>query len=304
MHARKLKYNKSFLFVSALALIFVVTELVFQYYGTSICYTEGCKLVSQQVRFGDISILLIGLVTFALLTALSAKGLYGAKTDFGRYINIIMVASLASEGFFAGYQAFSLHRACLFCLVLFTLIVILGILRFLSGEREMLAGFASLATVFSLFYLIMPVGMTLSLPTENRLILFYSKECKHCAEIIKELEDRKITVTHLQAPEYAAFLKSMGIDKVPTLYVNDPYQKTLLTGTEAIRRYLIACTAPAKPTEKTKKKTSSGKADGPVKADKGNIDMPVDIFSQPGILNPPGETTPADGMCKEDEICK
>ena len=179
MQERKQIYSKAFLAVSSLATLFVITEIVMQLFGKSLCYTEGCKLVSQQVRFGDISILLIGLSTFSLLTFFSAQSLYRGRKNYENYSNILLVASLAAEGFFAGYQAFSIHRACLLCLIIFSLIVILGILRLLSGEREMLAGFAALAAVFCMLYLILPVARTLHLPADNRLILFYSKDCRH-----------------------------------------------------------------------------------------------------------------------------
>jgi len=302
MPDRKQMYGKAYLAVSSLAALFVITEIVMQSYGKSLCYTEGCKLVSQQVRFGDISILLIGLFTFSLLTYFSAQSLYRGRKDFERYSNILLVASLASEGFFAGYQVFSIQRACFFCLIIFGLIVILGILRFLSGEREMLAGFAALAAVFCMLYLILPAGSAVPMPTENRLVLFYSKECRHCTEIMKELEEKKIPVTHLQAAEYADFLKTMAIESVPTLYVNDPNQKLFLTGTEAIRRYLLACTATTKPAENPALKKKKENSAAPLQTNVPGLML--DIFSQPDLLRRNGEPSSADGICKESEICR
>lgn len=300
MEERKQIFGKAFLAVSTLATLFVITESIMQSFGKSLCATEGCKLVSQQVRFGDISILLIGLFTFSLLSYFSAQSLYRGRKDFEHYTNILLVASLAAEGFFAGYQAFSIHRACLLCLIIFSLIVILGILRLLSGEREMLSGFAALAAVFSMLYLILPVSGAVHLPADNRLILFYSKDCRHCIEIIKELEEKKIPVTHLQAIEYADFLNSMAIESVPTLYVNDPNQKLFLTGTEAIRRYLLACTAAAKPAERPRQGMKQGRSAAPPQ--RSEPGAKIDFFSQPDLLQKSGE--PADGLCKEDEICK
>jgi len=302
MQERKQIFGKAFLAVSSLATLFVITEIVMQLYGKSLCATEGCKLVSRQVRFGDISMLLIGLVTFFLLTLFSAQSLYRGRQVFERSSNMLLVASLASEGFFTGYQVFSIHRACLLCLVIFGLIVILGILRLLSGEREMLAGFAALAAVFCMFYLILPAGRSVHLPTENRLILFYSKDCRHCTEIMKEFEEKKIPVTHLQAVGYADFLKNMAIESVPTLYVNDQNQKLFLTGTEAIRRYLLACTAPRKPAEKPLQGRKTGKTAAPPQTTAPG--QALDIFSQPDLLRRSGEPASPDGLCKEDEVCK
>ena len=50
---------------------------------------------------------------------------------------------------------------CIFCLVVFGLLTTLGLLRLLQGEREIIAGFAAMAGVFSLCYLILPVENTI-----------------------------------------------------------------------------------------------------------------------------------------------
>ncbi len=201
-----------------------------------------------------------------------------------------------------GYLLFRIHTVCVFCLVVFGCMVTLGLLRILSGQREVIAGFAAFAAVFILLYLVLPVGITVSLPPENRLILFYSKDCKHCTEVIKEFEDQKIAVAHLPVTEYANFLKSMGIDHVPTLLVNDPNQKVFLTGKEAIHRYLLACAPSAKDASSTgSKPTAIEKKQAPV-AKKAPL-IP-DILSQPGLLIVPDSAAADDGMCKEDEICK
>jgi len=295
MQERKQIYEKAFLAVSSLATLFVLTEIVMQSYGKSICYTEGCKVVSQQVRFGDMSMLLTGLAVFVLLAFFSTQGLYRGRSEFERYSNVLLAASLAAEGYFVGYQVFSIHSACLFCLIIFGLIVILAMLRLLAGAQEMAAGFAALVVVFAMLYLVPPVGMTVNLP-KDKLILFYSKDCKHCAEIIKELDEKKIAVTHLQAMEYADFLKSMAIESVPTLYVNDPKQKSFLIGTDAIRRYLLACTSPITAVEMPRQKARPGKRDSLLNMPEAGI--PFDILSGSGA------TTTNDGMCKENEICK
>ena len=100
--------------------------------------------------------------------------------------------------------------------------------------------------------------------------------------------------------EYAGFLKDMGIDSVPTLMVNDKYQKVFLTGKEAIDRYLMACTVPNKPADKPRKKP---KAKTAIEVPVQNPGTAIDIFNQPGLFTAPSPSAD-DGMCKEDEICK
>jgi len=273
-----------------------------QIFGTSICATEGCKVVAQYVRYGDISILLIGLVAFSLLALFSALSRYRNKAVTEQYINYILIVSLTCEGFFTGYQTFHIHTPCLLCLIIFGLLVILGIIRLLAGEKELIAGFASLAAVFGLFYLVLPAGVTVNVPEKERLILFYSKDCKHCSEVLIELEKNNIPIKHVEINGYAGLLKNLGIEDVPTLLVNDQYQKVFLTGKNAISRYLTACARVKKETEKPVTKKKSGKETDPSK--KNDAGMTLNIFTQQDIFSRPGETAPDAGLCKEDEICK
>jgi hypothetical protein len=296
---RKQFYKKIFLAMSSLAAIFVLTEIVMQSFGKSICQTEGCKVVAQHVRYGDISILLIGLVTFSVLSLLSFLDLYLNKKVAGSFINLVLIVSLACEGFFTGYQAFSIHTPCLFCLIIFALIVVLGIITLLAGEREVIAGFLSLAAVFSMLYLVLPAGVPVDLPAGDRFILFFSKDCKYCAEVIQNLDENKIAVKHLDVTEYSAFLKSMGIDTIPTLMVNDPSQKLFITGKDAILRYVLACTPQPGTKANSGRKTKKGAPSAVLVPGMGAAG---DIFNQPFPLTAPSVS--AEGICKQDEICK
>jgi uncharacterized membrane protein/glutaredoxin len=295
-----------FLATVVLGAVLVAAEIVFQFFDRSLCPTEGCRLVSNHTRFGDISILLIGLVTFSALAMMSYPALYKNRTRFERPINIVLVVSLAAEGFFTGYQAFSIHMACVFCLIMFAFFMALGILRFLYGEKEVVAGFLSFAGVFALFYLILPTGSTVSLP-EEELTLFYSKDCKYCAEVMKEIEAGKMKVIHLDVREYAGYLKNIGIEHVPTLFVNKKNRKFFLTGKEEIVKYLF----PDPKDEKGKEKNAKTS----IQKTKNKTSARVDKSENaPGLLpeqlNSPANlfVLPADdGMCKEtlqDEKCK
>src|SRR5512146_2727459 len=207
MTERKQIYKKLFLAVGILATIFVATEMVLKFFGRSICVTEGCRMTAQYARFGDISVLLAGLATFSSIAAISLLNRRARKAGIERLINLILIVALTGEGFFMGFLAFKIHTLCVFCVTVFCIMMTLAILRILSGEREAAVGFATLAAVFLMHYLILPAGVTVKLPAQDRLVLFYSKDCRHCAEIIKELDEKKIAVTHPSVSEYGGFLK-------------------------------------------------------------------------------------------------
>jgi len=297
------KYLSALLFlaVSALGTLALIVEAVLQFYGKSICATEGCKVVAQYTRFGDLTMVLLGFAAMSLITVLAAKEMRSVSVRSGRIVNFLLVVSLAGEGFFVGYQLFRLEVVCVFCLGVFGVFVVLGLLRILSGQQEVIAGFGALAAVLGLFYLILPAGGTV-LPHDAKYILFFSADCKYCTEIRKELDEKKIEVRHVAIQEYAATLKSLGIEHVPTLMVNGPREKIFLTGTDAIRRYLLSCEQGPSPSQNIKApRTAAPRSDKtPASPDKGS--GPLVPFSPGGsnlIFNPLPDT----GICQEDKKC-
>jgi hypothetical protein len=294
---------KVFSGLSLVGLLFVLTETILHLLGTSICAAEGCTLVAGSTRFGDISILLIGLSLFSLLAVLGIMSIYRAGPGLENAVDLVLIVSLASEGFFTGYQAFRLHAACLFCLIVFGFLVLLAGLRLIQGRKAVIAGFASLAAVFSLFYLVLPVDGTVAIPSGKQFLLFYGEDCKYCTEVIKEFEEKQIPVQHVPVKEYSGFLKRMGIEHVPTLFVNKNNEKIFLTGKEAILSY-INC---------AEDKAAQGHVEKEQLRKKGS--SPGQQNSQINPFDPAGRTgqsqsfelvplAPSDeGICKPEQKC-
>ncbi|MFA5073927.1 MAG: hypothetical protein WC539_08560 [Nitrospirota bacterium] len=299
MEKRKPLWENLFLLGSILGMLFVSIEMILQALNKSICLTAGCKLVAQHARFGDFSILVVGFLFFALVTVLAILKRYRTIPILENALSYLVIVALAAEGFFVGYQVFSIKTACVFCLIIFMFILCLAILRLAAGEKNMIAGFGAFFAVFSLLYLIAPPSQGSVLPTTERLVLFYSKDCTYCKEIMKELEENKIVATYLDAADYSGFLKNMNIEYVPTLLVNDPSEKILLVGQDAIRRSLADCKKPKAMvgTRPLKKNSSSGSP-----ADFLN-NGPLDIRTSPGILTNP-DSSQVSGYCKEETTCQ
>jgi glutaredoxin len=247
--------ERLFSIISFLAIVLIITELSLNLVGTRLCETEGCELVAKQVRFGDWVILLLGLLIFLtifLTHRLSLK--YVEKDEIKRKIyneinNYVIIIALACEGFFSGYQAFRLFMPCYFCLIVFGIIVLLAIVKLLMGNREMLAGFGALIGVFLLFYIVLPVSSPVEVPKEP-VTLFYSENCKHCRELIKELEEKHITINHILVDNNPFFLKNVGITQVPVLFLNLQGEKRFIIGKVNIKNYLF----PQEVNKETKKK--------------------------------------------------
>jgi hypothetical protein len=287
--------------ISALGSLYLLTEAVLQSQGKSICANEGCKIVAQYSRFGDNAIVVPGLVVLVVLALLTAKDLRTVSVTRERIVNTLLAAALAAEGFFVGYQLVWLSTVCVFCLSVFGIFVTLGALRVMAGHQEVLAGFGSLAVLYALFFLVLPAGGS-ALPRNRQYILFSSTDCKHCAEIRKELEERHLDVLHVAVKEHAAMLRNLGIEHVPTLLVSGPVEKVFLTGNDAIRRHL-AC-GPGQNIPETRKRTGkSGTQSQSAPVPSASLPLGTLNLFAPSGQDPLFNPLPDDGMCKEDVKC-
>ena len=279
----------------------LLVEAVLQSFGKSICATEGCKVVAQFTRFGDLTMVLLGFGTLALITVLAAQEMRSVSARSERVINFLLVVSLAGEGFFVGYQLFRLDAVCVFCLGVFGIFVVLGGLRILSGQREVIAGFGALLAVLGLFYLILPAGGT-ALPRDAKYILFYSADCKYCSEIRKELDEKKIDGRHVAIQEYAATAQEPGDRARPDPDGERAPGKDL---PYRHRRYSTPSphlrASPTRPAEETgvSNRTRIGKRQATSDPGAGSL-VP---FSPGGSSNLIFSPLPDNGICKEDIKC-
>jgi hypothetical protein len=291
-----------FFIVSVLGALYVLVEAGLQVFGRSICVSGGCGLVAQLARFGDLSLIGIGLAALAFLALLSGLNRRRRNALLDSAINLVLIAALAAEGFLVGYQVFWLTELCLLCLSVFGFLVLLGLLRLLAGWKEAAAGFAALAAVLCVVGLVLPPRGT-ALPADKKMILFYSPDCPHCSEIKEEIDKNKLDITPVPVKEYTATLKNLGVDSVPTLFVNGRYEKLILNGKEAIRRYLAAChssgsATPSLPGSPTIMRESGKKSGAP-----GSL-LPVAPLSPWGTSDQLFNPAPDEGVCKEEQKCK
>ncbi len=297
MQERQLSMT-AFFIVSVLGALFLLVEAGLQVFGRSICVSGGCGLVAQLARFGDLSIILIGFMALAFLALLSGLNRRRRSGLLDSAINLALIAALAAEGFFVGYQVFWLTEVCLLCLSVFGIFVCLGLLRLFAGWKEAAAGFAAFSVVLCFVGFVLPPPGK-ALPSNPKMILFYSTECPHCREIKEEIDKGNLDITPVLVKEYASTLKTLGVDSVPTLFVNGRYEKLLLTGKESIRRYLAACQSSGTPTPSVSGFPASKKEPNLKSGDSGSL-LPLPPPGAPHpILNPFSD----EGVCKEEQKC-
>ncbi len=98
-----------FKILSIFGFIAVIVEIFMRVViHSTICRSEGCVLVSQYVRFGEVSMLILGAVLFFVLAFLSF--LEKKNETIGLIIDSISIIAVSVEGFLVGYQIFRLNK--------------------------------------------------------------------------------------------------------------------------------------------------------------------------------------------------
>ncbi len=143
-----------------------------------------------------------------------------------------------------GYQAFRLEVFCAFCLTVFAVFIVLGIIWIAMGNRDIMSGFAGFFAVLIFLYLIQPIapngttGEQGSTLRDSRITLFFDESCASCREIDTMCRELGITVKKLDATHYVSSLDFLDIRQVPALIINDGDHKTIVVGEPKIREYI------------------------------------------------------------------
>jgi hypothetical protein len=291
-----------FIFILAGAL-YLLVEAVLQWTGRSLCATEGCRMTLQLTRFGDPFMVLGAFLALGALGLLSGLNLKRPSSVRDTLINLGLIAALAAEGFFVGYQLFWLPEVCLFCLSVFAVVLLLALLRWFSGWKEIGYGFAAFALILILPALVLPPPGK-AFPLDRTMVLFYSDDCKHCTEIKAEIKKRNLDIPFIQVKEYGRELKGLGVEGIPTLWVNGPNEKLLLTGKETIRRFLDTDLHPEKvpPSALRPWISEEGKTK---KGGTTQLRPPASTALPPSVPypNPLFHPSPEDQACRQEQKC-
>lgn len=248
------------------SILALVQSLLLLSQKNTICFNEGCKVVDSMTRVSPLVFNLSGFLFFQAVFWLLYFGYKRENTFFPALIGLLLLSGIAAEGVLFGYQNFVAKIFCSYCLIIFSLIVLLN---FLQGFKQIIAaaavfaavqiGFASLQfskpgfqqeTVFE-----QGVITTLDAADQStRLFLFFSSSCPHCEAVIKNLKKspfhpisfnpvdqvQKIALpSKYQEKSYdpalnISFLANFGISEVPVLMVQENGGFVIIRGKEQI----------------------------------------------------------------------
>jgi len=258
--------------ISLLACIFIGLQITFILYrGEAFCLNDSCRIVEKLTIIPALYINIAGLLYFIVLFSASSwsRNRLQSATDKPY---ILLLLGLAVEGVLLSYQLFVVHTFCSYCLVIFTIIIILNILcgwqqiRFaIPLLTAILAAFAVLN--FSPASLLALRAETLAAGTAavkkcdvpaKKLYFFFSADCPHCKNVLSVLEncnncefhfnpidkDQTLAISGLEfntsynSALNRVVLSMLEITTIPVLLAQNLEGLTFIKGEESIISYV------------------------------------------------------------------
>ena len=237
-----------------------------------ICFSGGCEIVDSQTTIPPLFFNFFGLVFFQAVFWGIWAGRRSEELQF--YVRMLLLAGLAAEGVLVSFQYVVVESFCTYCLIIFSLVALLNLLR---GLRQAVTGAAIfVAVVISFATLQFTTATSESIATgindlekgayavltgevkKPKLVLFFSSTCPHCEKVIESMQQgstctvsfnpvskvTKFPLTTLVTNEHydvgvnRAFMMSLGQKSIPVLLVQQQKHIQLISGGNAIMNYL------------------------------------------------------------------
>ena len=237
-----------------------------------ICFSGGCEIVDSQTTIPPVFFNFFGLVFFQTVFWCAWTGRRSKELQY--YVRILLLAGLAAEGVLVSFQYVVVEAFCTYCLIVFSLVILLNLPQGLHHAVTAVAMFVAVVIAFSTLQFKATTsesgdagikdlgkGTYAVLPGEEnkpKLALFFSSTCPHCERVIKSLQQgttctvsfnpvskvTKFPLTSLVVNENydvgvnRGFMKFLGQKSIPVLLVEQQNNIQLLSGGNAIRNFL------------------------------------------------------------------
>jgi len=220
-------------FLPLLLLAYIATETYLKLQHTSLCAEVGCKLAGELLNFDPLYLNYFGLAGVFMLILF---GFLSLKSKFYESLFFVgLYTAIAFEATILSYQFVANPEPCIFCLGIFSSLLLIALL---SQWRHFAI---TLATVLAIF-----VGLNTLAVTKNKAFvtgsgnyLIQSASCPHCKKVKAYLAEHNIPYTPISTKEASArsFLKFVGTTSIPVLVMKEKYETVLLTGDKKIIAY-------------------------------------------------------------------
>jgi len=210
--------------------IYIAVETYLKLNHTSLCDATGCKLAGELLRFNPLYLNYLGLASVFFLIFL---GYFSLKSKIiERLFFIVLYSAIAFETTIISYQFIANPEPCVFCLGIFSSLLLIALLshskRFAAVLAVVLSVFLGLSTL--------AIGKNKAYATADGLYLIQSNTCGHCKHVKKYFEEHNISYISISVNEASArsFLKFVNISSIPVAVMKKPTGITLINGDKDI----------------------------------------------------------------------
>jgi len=220
-------------FLPFLLLGYIAVETYLKFQNTSLCGEVGCKLAGELLKFNPIYLHYFGLVSVFILVILGARSL--KSTLFETLYFMVLYAAIAFETTILGYQFLANPEPCIFCLGVFSSLLLIALFSHFKNFIVILA--AILAVYIALNTLNIPKNK--AYVTEPGNYLIQADTCPHCIKVKNYFKENNISYTPISSKEVnaRAFLKFIDIKSIPVLIIKEASVMTLIKGDKKIIAY-------------------------------------------------------------------
>lgn len=249
-------------FLPLLLLIYIAVETYLKLNNSSLCDATGCKLAGELLRFDALYLNYLGLVSVLILIILGFLSL--KNTLMKKLFFTVLYGAVAFEATILGYQYIVNPEPCIFCLTIFSSLLLIGLLS--QAKNFILLATVALSIFIGLNTL--AINKNKSYITSDGLYLIQSDSCVHCKKVKKFFKEEKINYTPISVSEVNArsFLKFVNISSIPVAIIKDKNGIQIIKGDKGIIAHFNQ-TLSSKNTQQIPIQESS------------NLGLPEDIFS-------------------------
>lgn len=217
-------------FLPFLLLLYIGTETYLKLHHSSLCEETGCKLAGELLKFDPMYLNYFGFISVLALLFLGYRSL--KNTFFETLFFMVLYAAIAFEATILSYQFIVNPEACLFCLGVFSSLLLIAL--FNHGKQFYIVIIVTFSILLGLNTLAIPQNK--SFITSPGIYLIQSETCSHCQKVKKYFADNHIEYTSILSKEInaRAFLKFVDIHSIPVLVIKEASGMKLLKGDEKI----------------------------------------------------------------------
>jgi len=237
--------------------------------GSSICPTQGCKIVEGLMIISPLLLNFLGLLFFQMvfwIRGLKKKTFCGIAP-----LGVLLLCGLVFDSILLGYQVYVAQTFCLYCLVVFGFVLLLNLL---NGRKQVILGLAVMGVTLFSFSIMSFVpgtrvsktfslkntayGMKSCSSATKEIYLLFSSKCSHCQSIIKSMNQcnscdlylnpiddiETLDIDGIELNEGFSpringhILTVLGIDTVPVLVSKGPDTYSIIKGEKNILNYI------------------------------------------------------------------